>query len=129
WEGPVMAVFALVQAFLMSMILGVIIPGIDLKIGSTPFLLLKEALPDLPVWQMDPNFIPKDGNGLNPLLQNYWMVIHPPTLFLGFATTLIPFSYALAGLWRKSTHEWIRPALPWALFSAAILGLGILMGG
>ncbi len=129
WEAPVMAVFALVQAFLMSMILGVIIPGIDLKIGSTPFLLLKEALPDLAVWKMDPNFIPKDGNGLNPLLQNYWMVIHPPTLFLGFATTLIPFSYAIAGLWRKSTHGWIRPALPWALFSAAILGLGILMGG
>lgn len=128
WEGPVMAIFALVQAFLTSMILGVVIPGMDLKIGSTPFLLLREAMPEIPVWQTNPNFIPKDGNGLNPLLQNYWMVIHPPTLFLGFATTLIPFAFAMAGLWTKKVTEWIRPALPWALFSAMILGVGILMG-
>ncbi|GHB61178.1 cytochrome c biogenesis protein CcsA [Persicitalea jodogahamensis] len=128
WEGPVMAIFALVQAFLASMILGVVIPGLDLKIGSTPFLLLREALPDIAVWKTNPDFIPKDGNGLNPLLQNYWMVIHPPTLFLGFATTLIPFSFAMAGLWTKKVKEWIRPALPWALFSAMILGVGILMG-
>ena len=128
WEAPVMAIFALVQAFLASMILGVVIPGLDLKIGSTPFLLLKESMPDLPVWKMNPDFIPKDGNGLNPLLQNYWMVIHPPTLFLGFASTLIPFSFAMAGLWLKKTQEWIRPALPWALVSALILGIGILMG-
>jgi cytochrome c-type biogenesis protein CcmF len=128
WEAPVMTVFAVVQAFLTSMILGVVIPGLDLKIGSTPFLLLKEVMPDMPVWKLDPNFVPKDGNGMNPLLQNYWMVIHPPTLFLGFASTLIPFSFAIAGLWTKKIHEWIRPALPWALFSALILGVGILMG-
>ncbi len=128
WEGPVMAVFALVQAFLASMILGVVIPGLDLKIGSTPFLLLREAMPEIPIWQTNPDFIPKDGNGLNPLLQNYWMVIHPPTLFLGFATTLIPFAFAIAGLWTKRVKEWIRPALPWALLSAMILGVGILMG-
>lgn len=128
WEAPVMTVFALVQAFLTSMILGVIIPGLDLKIGSTPFLLMKEVMPDLPVWKMDPNFIMKDGQGMNPLLQNYWMVIHPPTLFLGFASTLIPFSFAIAGLWTKKIQDWIRPALPWALFSAMILGVGILMG-
>lgn len=128
WEGPVMAIFALVQAFLTSMILGVVIPGLDLKIGSTPFLLLREAMPDMPLWQTNPDFIPKDGNGLNPLLQNYWMVIHPPTLFLGFATTLIPFAFALAGLWTRRLQDWIRPALPWALVSALVLGVGILMG-
>lgn len=128
WEGPVMTIFALVQAFLASMILGVVIPGLDLKVGSTPFLLLREAMPELPVWKMNPDFIPKDGNGLNPLLQNYWMVIHPPTLFLGFASTLIPFTFAMAGLWTRRTTEWIRPALPWALLSALILGVGILMG-
>jgi cytochrome c-type biogenesis protein CcmF len=128
WEAPVMAIFALVQAFLCSMILGVVIPGIDLKIGSTPFLLMKEALPNLPVWQMNPNFIPEDGKGMNPLLQNYWMVIHPPTLFLGFATTLVPFAYLMAGLWKKRYSEWIKPSLPWSLVSALILGIGILMG-
>ena len=128
WEAPVMAIFALVQAFLCSMILGVVIPGIDLKIGSTPFLLLKEAMPDLPVWQMNANFVPEDGKGMNPLLQNYWMVIHPPTLFLGFATTLVPFAYLMAGFWKKRYTEWIKPSLPWSLVSALILGVGILMG-
>ncbi|MCA0231946.1 MAG: cytochrome c biogenesis protein CcsA [Bacteroidetes bacterium] len=129
WEAPMMTVYTLVQAFLTSMILGVIIPGIDFKIGSTPFLTMREAMPDLPVWSANPNFIPKDGNGLNPLLQNYWMVIHPPTLFLGFALTLVPFAYLMAGLWRKQAMEWLRPALPWMLLTGVILGVGILMGG
>ncbi|MEN9363155.1 MAG: hypothetical protein RI903_463, partial [Bacteroidota bacterium] len=128
WEAPVMTVFALVQTFLTSMILGVVIPYIDLKIGSSPFLLLREAQPDLPVWSMQPNFIPKDGRGLNPLLQNYWMVIHPPTLFLGFALTLVPFAYLIAGMWKNQLTEWIKPALPWALFCGGILGVGIMMG-
>ncbi len=127
WEAPMMTVFALVQAFLVSMILGVVMVGA--KIGSSPFLLLKDAMPDAPVFTLDPNFIPKDGNGLNPLLQNYWMVIHPPTLFLGFALTLVPFAYCLAGLWRRDLVGWIRPALPWTLLGSAVLGIGIVMGG
>ncbi len=128
WESPVMTVFSLVQAFLASMILGVVIPGLEIKIGSSPFILLRDAL-DAPIFQSQPNFVPEDGTGLNPLLQNYWMVIHPPTLFLGFATTVIPFAYCIAGLWQKKYTEWVRPALPWALFSGAVLGVGILMGG
>ncbi len=128
WEGPVMTIFAAVQAFLASMILGVVIPALEFKIGSSPFILLRDALPD-PIFTVQPDFIPADGTGLNPLLQNYWMVIHPPTLFLGFAATLVPFSFAIAGLWLKRYREWVRPALPWSLFAGAILGLGILMGG
>ena len=129
WEAPVMTIFALVQAFLASMILGVVIPGLNVKIGSSPFILLRDAMRDAPIFAAQPEFVPKDGNGLNPLLQNYWMVIHPPTLFLGFASTLVPFSFCIAGLWLKKYRDWVRPALPWALFSGAILGLGILMGG
>lgn len=129
WEAPVMTIFALVQAFLASMILGVVIPGLEIKVGSSPFILLRDVMHNAPIFQAQPDFIPKDGNGLNPLLQNYWMVIHPPTLFLGFALTLVPFSFCLAGLWFKKYTEWVRPALPWALFGGAILGLGILMGG
>ena len=125
WEAPVMAVFALVQAFLASMILGVVIG--DLKIGSSPFLLLRDVM-QAPVFAMNPDFVPEDGTGLNPLLQNYWMVIHPPTLFLGFATTLVPFAFCIAGLWKKKYADWVKPTLPWALFSAAVLGLGIIMG-
>ncbi len=128
WEAPVMVVFSLVQAFLASMILGVVIPLLDLKLGSSPFILLRDAIDD-PIFSLQPDFIPKDGSGLNPLLQNYWMVIHPPTLFLGFALTLVPFAFCIAGLWQKQYSEWIKPALPWTLIGAGILGLGILLGG
>jgi cytochrome c-type biogenesis protein CcmF len=128
WEFPVMAVFCAVQAFLASMIIGAAIPWLELKIGSSPFILLKDFMGDIPVYKSNPGYIPEDGTGLNPLLQNYWMVIHPPTLFLGFAATLVPFAYCIGGLWTKRYKEWIRPALPWALFAALILGTGILMG-
>jgi cytochrome c-type biogenesis protein CcmF len=127
FESPMMTVFASVQAFLTSMIVGAVLFG-EFKLGSSPFLLLKESMPNLPVWSTNPNFIPKDGNGLNPLLQNYWMVIHPPTLFLGFSTTLIPFSFAIAALWKKDYTEWTKIALPWTLVSGVILGTGIMMG-
>ncbi|GGF35097.1 cytochrome c biogenesis protein CcsA [Echinicola rosea] len=125
WEGPVMVVFSLVQAFLVSMVLGVVIG--DLKIGSSPFILLRDVA-NAPIFQMNPDFVPEDGTGLNPLLQNIWMVIHPPTLFLGYASTLVPFAYLMAGLWTGRYKEWIRPALPWTIFSASILGMGIIMG-
>lgn len=126
WEKSVMTIFMSVQFFLASMILGVMIFGI--KIGSDPFILLKDAMPDLPIYKTNPNFVPEDGSGLNALLQNYWMVIHPPTLFLGFATSLVPFAFCMAGLWINKTKEWVQPALKWSLFSAGILGLGIMMG-
>jgi cytochrome c-type biogenesis protein CcmF len=125
WEAPVMVVFALVQAFLISMIMGVVIG--DLKIGSSPFMLLRDAT-QAPIFQLNPDFVPEDGTGLNPLLQNIWMVIHPPTLFLGYASTLVPFAFLMGGLATKRYSEWIRPALPWAIFSAMILGMGIIMG-
>lgn len=129
WESGVMVIVSLVQAFLASMILGVVILGH--KIGTNPFILLRDA-PDfanLPfIQQADYLSKIKDGRGLNPLLQNYWMTIHPPTLFLGFASTLIPFAYAMAGLMRGKVTEWIRPAITWTFFGIMILGLGILMG-
>jgi cytochrome c-type biogenesis protein CcmF len=126
WEAPVLAVFAAVQAFLVSMILGVVVGGT--KVGSSPFILLRDFLTDLPVWKTQPDFVPKDGTGLNALLQNYWMVIHPPTLFLGFALTLVPFAFAIAGLWKKELTSWVKPALPWTSFGGAVLGVGIMMG-
>ena len=127
WEPYVMAIFMLVQAFLASMILGVV-PFETFRIGSSPFILMKETMGNLPVYLDNPDFIPLDGTGLNPLLQNYWMVIHPPTLFLGFALTTIPFVYCIAGLWRNQLTEWMKPALPWLLITGGILGLGIMMG-
>lgn len=127
WEAPVMTVVSLAQLCLATMVLG--IHFFDIKVGSTPFMLTRHIAPIL-AQNADYLSLPRmqDGNGLNQLLQNYWMVIHPPILFLGFASTLIPFSYAVAGLWKKDFGGWTKDALPWSLFSAAILGLGIMMG-
>lgn len=99
------------------------------KIGSSPFLTLADAFPEAPIFAQNPDFVPTNGKGLNPLLQNYWMVIHPPTLFLGFASTVVPFAYVIAGLLRGKMQEWIKPAVPWMVFSVMILGVGIIMGG
>lgn len=128
WKAQIWIVYFSVQAFLVSMLLGVVVPGLEAKIGSSPFLLLREVQPDAPIFSINPNYIPEDGRGLNPLLQNYWMVIHPPTLFLGFALTLIPFCYAIAALWTKRYIEWIKPAIFWSSLGAGILGIGIAMG-
>lgn len=125
WESPVMTFVMLCQTFLGSMLLGVEILGS--RIGSSPFILLREAM-DAPIFK-DPNYLSMiDGKGLNALLQNYWMVIHPPTLFLGFASMIVPFAYAAAGLWKRQYKEWLKPGLPWALFAVMILGAGIIMG-
>ncbi len=56
------------------------------------------------------------------------MVIHPPVLFLGFAATLFPFAYAMAGLLTRDHKGWAEQALPWGMFAGASLGLGIMMG-
>lgn len=99
------------------------------KAGSTPFILLQSVFPDNEVYIQRPDFVPSNGSGLNSLLQNYWMVIHPPTLFLGFASTVVPFAFVIGGLIKGKFHEWIRYALPWTSFSVMILGVGIIMGG
>ena len=128
WEAPVMTILSFAQVCLATMMLGLYFFGT--KVGANPFALFREQMPDLPVFQFaDYATRIKDGNGLNMLLQNYWMVIHPPVLFLGFASTIVPFSFAMGGLITKKYGDWVKPALPWALFSACVLGVGIMMGG
>ena len=80
-ESRVMSIIALVQVALTSMILGFYL-GPDIKIGSDPFILLRTQMQGAPIFAQ-PNYLDfiKDGKGLNVLLQNYWMVIHPPILF------------------------------------------------
>ncbi|MEP6682411.1 MAG: cytochrome c biogenesis protein CcsA [Parafilimonas sp.] len=128
WEAPVMTVVSFAQVCISTMLLGIYFWGE--KVGSNPFALLRNEL-NAPVLFNNPDYLqfPKifEGNDLNALLQNYWMVIHPPILFLGFASTIVPFSYAIAGL-MKNDHSWVKSAIPWAAFSGAVLGTGIMMG-
>jgi cytochrome c-type biogenesis protein CcmF len=128
-ETRTMTIIALVQVCLGTMILGFYI-GPDIKIGSTPFILLRHSMQGAPIFSM-PNYMNfvQDGSGLNVLLQNYWMVIHPPVLFLGFAATLIPFAYCIAALWKGDYQGFVKPAIAWSLFNGAVLGTGIMMGG
>ncbi|MDG1146524.1 MAG: hypothetical protein P8N54_08520, partial [Flavobacteriales bacterium] len=82
WESSVLTIVSIIQVFLVSMILGIYVFG--LKIGSSPFDLIRNLEENIGLpWtemanylQVVPQFL--DGRGLNPLLQNYWMVIHPP---------------------------------------------------
>ena len=129
WEAPVMAIVSFMQVFLLTYLLGIYITD-TVHIGNSPFLLLKDKLTADPVFLFSDymRFIP-DGTGLNALLQNYWMVIHPPVLFCGFASITIPFAFGVAGIWTKKYTEWIKPAIPYTLFAGMVLGTGILMGG
>ena len=127
WEAPVMTVVSFAQVFLALMIMGVYIFGT--KLGNSPFVLTRNEINGPIFGRADYLNLIKDGVGLNVLLRNYWMVIHPPILFLGFASTIIPFAFAYAGMQTKRFGDWVKPALPYALFSAAVLGVGIMMGG
>ncbi|MFQ5604594.1 MAG: heme lyase CcmF/NrfE family subunit [bacterium] len=71
---------------------------------------------------------PLDGRGLNPLLENFWMIIHPPLLFLGYAAATMPLALALAAMTKRDYGDWVRQALPWSLFTSVTLGGGIILG-
>lgn len=127
WESDVMSIVAIAQAFLFMMILGIYIS--DTRIGNSLFALTRNELV-APIFSR-PNYLNfiQDGMGLNVLLRNYWMVIHPPFLFLGFAASIMPFAFAYAALRSKNYTEWIKPATPWLLLCTGVLGAGIMMGG
>lgn len=126
WEKSTMWIMAFIQVFLSSMVLGLVIG--DIQIGSSPFNLLREENA-APVFA-NANYLELiQGRGLNPLLQNYWMVIHPPTLFLGFALCSIPFAISGGAIATRRYTDWINPALKWGLWAGGVLGVGILMGG
>lgn len=124
-SNTTMGVFMSVQFCMLSMLLGVDLFGFE--IGTSPFNLLRDQM-DMPVFTNNPNFIPDDGSGLNPLLQNYWMIIHPPTIFLGFALALAPFSLGMGALIEGDHQSWVKATFPWVLMTAFVLSAGIFMG-
>ena len=101
----VLAVMAFSQAFLALVLLAV----------SNPFAVLDR--------------LPLEGRSLNPLLQNFWMVAHPPVIFMGYAAYTVPFALAIEGLIKKEFGtEWMHAVRSWALWAWLFLGAGILMG-
>ncbi|MBK7453101.1 MAG: heme lyase CcmF/NrfE family subunit [Anaerolineales bacterium] len=75
-------------------------------------------------------FTPQDGNGLNPLLRHPGMVIHPPMLYLGFVSYVIPYAFAMAALITGRTDDrWIRLTRRWSLWAWLFLSFGLVLGG
>ena len=74
-------------------------------------------------------FTPAEGRDLNPLLQNYWMTIHPPSLYTGYVGCAVPFAFAMAALATgKLDDVWIRTTRRWTLLAWFFLSLGNLFG-
>ncbi len=72
---------------------------------------------------------PPEGAGLNPLLQDFWMTIHPPIMFVGFALSVFPFAIAIAGWLRQEYKAWTSYAWPWLLATWCVLATALVMGG
>jgi cytochrome c-type biogenesis protein CcmF len=109
WNEPfgpyVLSVMAFTQAFLALVMVAI----------SNPFELLAN--------------VPQEGQGLNPLLQNFWMVMHPPVVFAAYAAYTVPFALAIGGLAvGRLDRRWLDMVRRWALFAWLFLGAGILMG-
>jgi len=90
---------------------------------ETPFEVMKEVIRE------GKTFIPIRGEGMTPALQNYWVVIHPPTIFLGFGSLTVIWAYAVAALIERDRGDWLRAVRPWAIASLSLLGLGLCQGG
>ncbi len=113
YENYVMAFYSLILVFI-TLILTI----------KSPFEFIWESFPNVPV-----GHTPENGRGLNPVLQNYWITIHPPILFTGYSAMSVPFAFAMAALAKRDYRNWIKVSLPWLLFGTGILGFGIMLGG
>src|SRR5688572_1721708 len=72
---------------------------------------------------------PTDGTGLNPLLQNFYMVIHPPTMYLGFVGLTIPYAFGMAALITGYLDDsWLRAVRRWTMFAWLFLSIGLGLG-
>lgn len=123
YENHAMVFYTLILCFLLLMM-----------VVKNPFALLwesyaKDGTTKEFIDSIRSDFSRYNGKGLNPVLQNRWIMIHPPILFAGFASMSIPFVLGMAALMKRQYREWISIALPWALAACGILGFGIMLGG
>ena len=102
----VIATIAVVQMFFLSIMI----------VSKDPFATYLTQLPD-------------DGRGLNPLLQNPYMVIHPPSLYTGLVAMTVPFAFGMAALITGYLDDsWLRAVRRWTMFSWFFLSLGLTLG-
>jgi cytochrome c-type biogenesis protein CcmF len=115
FENLALSLFSVIMAFFLLII-----------IFKSPFEYIWETYK---VSGFNPGFTPLDGKGLNPILENIWITIHPPVLFAGYAAAAIPFIFAIVGLIQKEYKKWLEAAYPWVLLACSLLGFGIMLGG
>ncbi len=115
YEPLVMGFYSLIMIFLTLML-----------ILKSPFHYIWETFSGQ---NLEVGFKPEEGRGLNPILENYWMSIHPPILFAGYSAMSVPYVFALASLIKKDFNKWINISFPWTVFATGMLGLGIALGG
>ena len=102
---------------------------ISLTITQMFFLILTNYVTN-PFKPTEADFIVTNGNGLNPLLQNITMAIHPPTLYLGYVGFSVPFAFAISALVNRDTSPlWIQSIRRWVLVAWLFLSMGIILGG
>ncbi|HID07880.1 MAG TPA: cytochrome C biogenesis protein, partial [Armatimonadetes bacterium] len=104
WEAPTMLFFVCAQLFMLALL-----------VAKSPFEQLPHALPD--------------GRGLNPLLQDPWMGIHPPLVLAGYALLSIPFACALSMMALREYEGELQEMRRWLLLGWCVLGAGIIVGG
>lgn len=98
-----------------------------IMMGISLFFLALLVFVDRPFQELA--FFPADGRGLNPLLQNPGMILHPPTTYLGYVGFTVPFAFAIAALLTGRLGDiWIKSTRRWTLFSWFFLGIGNLLG-
>jgi len=106
--------------------LGIVFFLVINNIVANPFRIWNQAMEGAPVMP----FQPADGSGLNPQLQHWAMIIHPPLLYTGYIGFLFPFAMAMGALiTRIEGRSWIRMIRRWTLTAWLILGVGIVLGG
>ncbi|MDE2422188.1 MAG: heme lyase CcmF/NrfE family subunit [Gammaproteobacteria bacterium] len=121
WSG---AVALLSRALPLDMVARVLSIMGMVSVAMLSFIVLTSS-----PFTHDVSILPVDGTDLNPLLQDVGLIVHPPMLYMGYVGLVVPFSFAIAGLWAgRMDSAWARWSRPWALVAWSFLTVGIALG-
>lgn len=122
------AIFGLLTAHHMGLFKRWYIFAYSLFLGMISAILAFESPFKLNLMGGKP-VVPEDGFGLAPALQNYWVTIHPPIIFLGFGSLTVMFALAFAALMERNLTDWVALVRPWSIIALTLTGLGLCLGG